>query len=105
MAPTCRAALNKRPWMSTTVLEATPFYVIAGNHDWKGNVSAQIAYTKDSRRWNYPDWYYSENFIDEDVSLDPVMIDTVMVMGNTDDNDDKFEQAPGPADVARADRQ
>lgn len=44
-----------------------PWYVVLGNHDYRGSIDAEIDYTHVSRRWNMPDRYYSESFIsDED---------------------------------------
>lgn len=43
--------------------------VVLGNHDYKGNPEAQIAYSKISRRWNMPDYYFSETLsIDDDTT-------------------------------------
>lgn len=36
-----------------------PWFVALGNHDYYGNIQAQIDYSKISRRWNLPSNYYS----------------------------------------------
>ncbi|GAB3031881.1 purple acid phosphatase family protein [Bowmanella dokdonensis] len=39
-----------------------PWYVTLGNHDYRGNVQAQIDYSQISQRWNLPARYYSRTF-------------------------------------------
>lgn len=38
------------------------WYPVLGNHDYKANPDAQVAYTKVSRRWKMPARYYSKTF-------------------------------------------
>lgn len=75
-----------------------PFHVISGNHDHRGNVSAQVAYTQLSKRWSYPSLYYT--FTEGPVQF--VMIDTVVLSGNCHVEGSEIELAgnklPGPAD-------
>ena len=85
------------------------FHVLAGNHDHRGNVSAQVAYSAVSERWDFPSLYYT--FTEGDVQF--VMIDTVVLSGNSQqpgDADDEESELPGsalpgPADAALAETQ
>ncbi|MDE2318565.1 MAG: metallophosphoesterase [Rhodospirillales bacterium] len=38
----------------------TPWKIILGNHDYRGNVQAQLDYAKQSNRWQIPARYYTE---------------------------------------------
>jgi hypothetical protein len=78
----CRFKKTFEDIYNASSLEDIPFYAIAGNHDHGGNVSAQIAYTQDQKRWVYPDWFYGfeKSFTDggKNVTMDFLMIDTVL---------------------------
>lgn len=55
-----------------------PWYVVAGNHDHAGNVTAQIAYSQDSKRWIFPSKYHAHSFTaDDGATIDIILIDTV----------------------------
>lgn len=43
-----------------------PWYPVLGNHDHKGSVEAEIAYSKVSNRWRMPSTYYSRTFAGSD---------------------------------------
>ena len=83
-------------------LNHRPRYVLAGNHDHYGNVSAEIAYTGLSPRWTFPNYYYTEVF-NFNTAAGPktfqiVFIDTVLLAGLAS-HDDTFGALPGPADT------
>ena len=53
------------------------WYVTLGNHDWQGDVPAQIGYTETSERWYLPAQYYAETLeIDDDHDVLFAFIDT-----------------------------
>src|SRR5690554_500997 len=54
-----------------------PWFVALGNHDYEGNVQAQIDYTGISRRWEMPERYFERMIeIDDDQYLQLLIIDT-----------------------------
>lgn len=82
-----------------------PWYVLAGNHDHIGNVKAQIEYSQRSNRWRFPAYYYELNFRipNTQKTLTIIMLDTVMLCGNSDDYSDA--QPKGPLREVDANRQ
>lgn len=69
------------------------WYVALGNHDYNGDIQAQIDYSKVSRRWQMPDKYYKETFELEDGNkLLLVVMDTnPFIDGYYKEGEDKYE--------------
>lgn len=84
----------------------TPWFFCAGNHDHHGNVSAQIAYSSKSERWNFPDFYYTKSWKipGSDMELQLVLLDTVLLCGNSG-HDDTLNQPEGPESIEVAEAQ
>jgi tartrate-resistant acid phosphatase type 5 len=101
-----------------TSLISIPWYIIGGNHDHYGNISAQIDYTNQlnntNKRWQFPSLYHSHSFISKKkknststststtsnlssttdiVYVDIILIDTVDLCGNImvqDENEEGY---------------
>ena len=58
-------------------LQNVPKFPILGNHDYKGNANAQIAYSKVDDTWRFPNRFYSVNFnnVLELIALDSNYLD------------------------------
>lgn len=54
-----------------------PWYVVLGNHDYRGSYQAEIDYTNVSQRWNMPSQYYHKDIVTDDgATVRFVFIDT-----------------------------
>ena len=78
-----------------------PWYIIAGNHDHDGSVSAQISYSSLNELWKFPSLYHSHGFVslDGSTTLDVLLIDTVELCSSSarhlNENDaEYFEPLP-----------
>ncbi|XP_069783759.1 tartrate-resistant acid phosphatase type 5-like isoform X2 [Narcine bancroftii] len=89
---------------SANSLKDKPWYVVAGNHDHSGNVTAQIKYSKVSKRWNFPHYYYDLNFAiaGSNTTITILMLDTVLLCGNSDDFMGMGPEGPSDHRVANA---
>ncbi|QDV84866.1 metallophosphoesterase [Planctomycetes bacterium TBK1r] len=56
-----------------------PFYVCLGNHDYGGDVSAQVRYTEISDRWMMPANHYAVRHRIGDDAIDLFVIDTYLI--------------------------
>jgi tartrate-resistant acid phosphatase type 5 len=52
----------------------TDWYVVLGNHDYKGNVQAEIDYSKISRRWHLPSRYYAKKIVIDDDTTQQLLL-------------------------------
>merc|ERR1719474_2371901 len=96
-------------------LSTIPFYMVAGNHDHRGNITGQIMYSNHSERWVYPALWYTKTFRvpGTHLSLQLLMIDTVIMEGMTYDQEycdrhkivDCWIHPRGPTDAEMADAQ
>jgi len=68
------------------------WYVVLGNHDYRGNSQAQLDYSKKSRRWKLIDRYYKiTKKIEKSVNLDLVFIDTSPLIRDYHSNYEKYD--------------
>ena len=69
----------------------TDWYVALGNHDYRGNVQAQIDYSNISRRWNMPARYYSKTFeVNDNEKLLLIVMDTNPYIDSYHENPEKY---------------
>ena len=58
------------------------WWVVMGNHEYRGNTQAVIDYSNISRRWNMPDRYYTKVYKEDGATIRLVMIDTTPLIDN-----------------------
>jgi tartrate-resistant acid phosphatase type 5 len=55
--------------------------MIAGNHDYYGNITAELEYAKKSTKWIYPNKYYDMYIPEADVYF--IFLDTEIIANTT----------------------
>ena len=94
---------------ATSLQGADHFKVCAGNHDHRGNVTGQIAYSAHSPRWFFPSLYYDWTVqVDASTTAQIILLDTVTLSGQSSAPDGtplQGDEYSGPADPLAASAQ
>lgn len=69
------------------------WYPILGNHEYRGNTDAVIAYSSISRRWDMPARYYTRTFSNNGTKVKVVFIDTTPLIDKYRTESDKYPDA------------
>ena len=70
-----------------------PWYAILGNHEYRGNTQAGLAYSAVSARWNVPDRYYTFAMENDGVTVRFVMVDTAPLLDKYREDTEKYPDA------------
>lgn len=69
------------------------WYIVLGNHDYRGSVQAQLDYSNVSRRWRLPARYYVvEEELEDDALASFIFIDTSPFQAKYHKNPQKYDQ-------------
>ena len=74
-----------------------PWYVCAGNHDYKGNITAQISYTDvdPTGRWIFPKEYHAHIYQANNVRVHVILLDTIELNNVSEEHLNKNEGDEG----------
>ena len=93
------ASVNDPLWMTNyELIYSHPelmilWYPVLGNHEYRGNTQACIDYSQVSRRWEMPDRYYTKVFLDGDMSIRFLWVDTSPLIYKYRENTDLYPDA------------
>lgn len=68
-----------------------PFYVCLGNHDYGGDIDAQVQYTSRSQRWKMPERYYRIRKSSGTDTVDLFVLDTVKIHDQEPDASEQIQ--------------